>query len=95
MTEARIRAVRLTPPQVELLTDIATKPQMYITRWTRWDRTAQALMDKGLAGRMRGYAGGRQYGITITEAGRAEAARRGIGQQDSTVDGSYSSDGAS
>jgi hypothetical protein len=75
------KAVRLTPPQVELLTDIATTPQMYITRWTRWDKTAQALIDKGLAARTPGHAGGHQYGIAITDAGRAEAARRGIGQR--------------
>lgn len=73
------RSIRLTPPMIELLTDIATKPAMFITRWSRWDKTAGALIDRGLAVGMGGYAGGRQYEVRITEAGRVEATRRGIG----------------
>jgi hypothetical protein len=72
------RAVRLTPPMLELLTDIATKPQMYITGWSRWDRTAHALIARKLAFAPRGYAGGRQYELRITDEGRAEAVRRHI-----------------
>jgi hypothetical protein len=82
------RTVRLTPPQVELLTDIATKPAMYITRWSKWDRTAQALIERGLAARSSGLFEGSQYEVTITAAGRQEAARRGIGQQANTLTGS-------
>jgi hypothetical protein len=73
------KAVRLTPPQVELLTDIATKPAMYITYGSRWDRTATALSKRDLA--VKRFAGGPQYELRITAAGRAEAARRGIGEQ--------------
>lgn len=72
------KTIRLTPPQIELLTDIATKPAMYVTRFSTWDRTATALITRGLAVRSPGYAGGRQCEITITQAGRDEAARRGI-----------------
>jgi hypothetical protein len=78
------KAVRLSPPMIELLTDITTKP-MYITLWSPWDRTAEALVSRGLAERPRGYAGGRQYEIRITEAGRAEAARRGIPHERAVV----------
>ncbi len=72
-------SVRLSPPMVELLTDIATNPAMYITSYTRWDRTAQALIDRELATRSKGYAGSHQYELRITDPGRAEAGRRGIG----------------
>lgn len=70
----------LTPRMIELLADIATKPQMYITRWSRWDRTAQALISRKLAAVPPGqfYA---QYELRITDQGRAEAARRGITEQ--------------
>lgn len=70
-------AVRLTPPQVELLTDIATKPAMWITINSRWDRTARVLIRLGLAKVTEdGYP---QYEIRITEPkGKAEAIRRGI-----------------
>lgn len=74
---AKIRAVQLTHPQIELLTDIATKPQMYITYQSRWDQTATSLVRKDLAAKR--FAGsGHQYELRITEAGKAEAARRGI-----------------
>ncbi len=78
MTATARKAVRLTPPMVELLTDIATRPQMYITRGSRWSRTAGALLDRGLAVIPRGNYGGPQYALRITDDGRAEAARRGI-----------------
>ncbi len=71
------KAVRLTPRQVELLTDIATKDCMYITYYSRWDQTATAMANKGLATRR--FAGsGHQYELRITRPGRAEAIRRGI-----------------
>lgn len=73
------RAIRLTPRQVELLTDIATKPQMFITRYSRRDRTASVLVRHNLAVAMPGFAGSHQYGIEITDDGRREAFRRGIG----------------
>ncbi|MEU8371195.1 hypothetical protein [Micromonospora tulbaghiae] len=71
-------AARLSPRMIELLTDIATKPQMFITRWSSWDRTANALVARGLASTPRGYVRG-QYELRITAEGRAEATRRGIG----------------
>jgi hypothetical protein len=74
--------MRLTPPQVELLTDIATKPAMYIARYSRWSRTAEVLIRLGLAAATPGYYSGPQYEITITDAGKAEAARRGIIEED-------------
>lgn len=73
----RPRAVQLTPPQIELLTDIATKPAMYITYQSRWDQTATALVRKDLATNR--WVGGSQYELKITDAGKTEAARRGIG----------------
>jgi malonyl CoA-acyl carrier protein transacylase len=72
------RSIRLTPSQVELLTDIAAKPAMYITKFSQWSRTAQALVARGLAHAPTGYAGAQQYELRITEAGRAEASRRGL-----------------
>ncbi len=70
-------STRLTEPQIELLTDIATKPQMYITYQSRWDQTARALIRKGLA--TEHFEGGmHQYRLEITDAGRSEAIRRGI-----------------
>jgi len=71
-------AARLTPPMIELLTDIATNPQMFITQWTRWDRTAQALISRGLAKVPPGGQYHQQYELLITDKGRAEAIRRGI-----------------
>lgn len=70
-------AVRLTPPQVELLTDIATNPAMWISCHSRWDRTARVLIRLGLAKVTED--GLPQYELRITEpAGKAEAVRRGI-----------------
>lgn len=60
---------------VELLTDIATHPQMYITCYSKWDRTARALIARDLATSDNGYP---QYELTITVDGQAEAVRRGI-----------------
>ena len=73
------RALWLTPPQIELLTDLATHPLMYILQWSRWDKTAVVLIRHGLAARTPGSSYNNQYEITITEAGREESARRGIG----------------
>jgi hypothetical protein len=68
--------VKLSDPQVELLTDIATKPQMYITCYSKWDRTAHALVSRGLAFKSdNGYP---QYELKITVDGQSEAVRRGI-----------------
>ncbi len=72
----KAKAIRLTPRQVELLTDIATKPVMYITRYSDWDRTAQSLVRLGLA--QDRWCEGRQYALLITDAGWAEAIRRRI-----------------
>jgi hypothetical protein len=69
-------SVRLTPPMIELLTDIATKPQMYVQTYGRWGRTACALRDRGLAS-LNGCEGN-QTEVVITQAGRAEAVRRGL-----------------
>lgn len=77
MADSKVKAGRLTPPMIELLTDITTKP-MYIRHCSRWDKTAQALVNRGLAARTQGYAGRSQYEITITQAGRDEAIRRGL-----------------
>jgi hypothetical protein len=68
--------MRLTPRQVELLTDIATHPHMYVGTWGRWGKTATALARRGLA--TTDYLEGRQSEVTITEDGKAEAIRRGI-----------------
>lgn len=76
MPEAKIKAVRLTSPQVELLTDIVTNPQMYVRTYGKWGRTAEALRDRGLA--TLHWCEGNQTMVIITTAGRAEAARRGI-----------------
>lgn len=67
--------IQLSDPQIELLTDIADHP-MFITQWSRWDRTAQALIRRKLARQEGGHH--TQYEIRITEAGREEATRRRI-----------------
>jgi len=69
-------SVRLTAPQAELLTDIATHPQMYVGTYGRWGRTAEALRSRGLA--KLEWVEGNQTEVTITDDGRAEARRRGI-----------------
>lgn len=71
------KAVRLTLPQVELLTDIVTNPQMYVRDYGRWHRTALALHRRGLANLH--WVEGSQTKVTATDEGRAEAARQGIG----------------
>jgi hypothetical protein len=68
--------VRLTGKQLELLADVTNKPAMYITRYSRWDRTATSLIDHGLA-KSRWCEGG-QYELTATDEGRSEATRRGL-----------------
>lgn len=80
LAEPYRKALRLSDPMIELLADIANHP-MFITLWSRWDRTADALVKRGLAYRPGGYGGGRQYEIRITDEGRAEALRQGITQQ--------------
>lgn len=67
---------RLTPPQLELLTDIATKPRMYLRRFSRWERTGHVLVRHGLA--VMTDCGYEHSTITITPAGLIEAARRGL-----------------
>lgn len=70
------KAIRLTPPQVELLTDITAHYEMFITRFSIWDRTAQSLVRKKLATSR--WCEGGQYAVRITDDGWAEAVRRGI-----------------
>lgn len=72
----RTRHPRLTPPQLELLTDIATKPQMYYKSWSRWAKTGLVLARHGLA--TVSGCGPNDSEIVITGAGRNEAVRRGI-----------------
>jgi hypothetical protein len=71
------RPGRLSPNMLELLTDLAIHPQMFITQCSPWDRTAQALIRRGLAYAPRG-AHARRYELRITVEGRVEAIRRGI-----------------
>lgn len=70
--------MKLTPPQVELLTDIAAHREFGVRTYSRWGRTAGALVRLGLA-TTRGVEGNWTE-VTITQAGRAEAARRGLTQ---------------
>lgn len=67
---------RLTDPMIELLSDIANNPLMFLRRWSRWAKTGQCLVDRGLA-TMKGCGPGHSE-IVITEEGRAEADRRGL-----------------
>lgn len=67
--------MKLSPPQTELLTDIVTNPVMYITCHSRWDRTARALIRRGLATGDNGYP---QYELKATDKGREEAVAQGI-----------------
>jgi hypothetical protein len=76
VAEPKIKAVRLTPPMVELLTDLVTNPEMYVRTYGRWGRTAEALRDRGLA--TLHWCEGNQTMVIITKAGRVEAARREI-----------------
>ena len=69
-------AVRLTPPQAELLDDIATNPEMFINQYSRWNKTTRVLIRLGLAARTPGSSYNGQYEITITPAGRSEWNRR-------------------
>lgn len=81
---------RLTPTQIELLTDLATHPQMYINRWRAWHRTAEALVARELAVVVRPELHHNPYELRITEAGRAEASRLGL-----VTTGSKSAEGGS
>lgn len=74
--------MRLTERQVELLTDLATKREMYIAYGSTWDRTATSMVRKGLASNH--FCGGHQYEVRITQPGRAEAIRRRIIAADTT-----------
>jgi hypothetical protein len=74
--EADVANPRLTPPQIELLTDIATKPAMYLRSYSRWQKTGLCLVRYGFA-EMRSLEGN-QSEITITDNGRREAIRRGL-----------------
>ncbi len=71
------RNPRLTPSQVELLSDIATRSEVYLRSWSRWGKTGQCLARLGLA-TLRYDGGYYDTTITITEAGRKEAERRGL-----------------
>jgi hypothetical protein len=68
--------MRLSPNMLELLADIATKPQMYVGTWGRWGKTAGALARKGLA--TVEDVDHAQSEVRITSDGRTEAIRRGI-----------------
>ena len=68
--------MKLSPNMLELLTDIATKPQMYVGTYMPWGKTALTLQRRGLARVEDLYRG--QSEVTITEDGRAEAIRLGI-----------------
>lgn len=69
---------KMTPRMVELLTDVVRSPTdaMYIRRCGDWDRTAQALVRRGLVAQR--DVGMGQYEITLTPTGQAEADRRGV-----------------
>ena len=69
--------MKLSAPQCELLNDIATHEQMFITDYTKWDRTARSLINKELAIEQH-YTGCNQYEIKITDKGRKEATARGM-----------------
>ncbi len=70
--------MRLSPNQIELLTDIATHRQYYVGTYGKWGRTATALRVRGLA--TVEDVEGNQSEVKITEAGKVEAIRRGIVQ---------------
>lgn len=72
----RTRLPRLTPPQIELLTDIVTKPQMYLRHWSREEKSGGCLTALGLAS-MSSEGPGHSR-IVATQAGRDEAVRRGL-----------------
>lgn len=76
MADAKVNAVRLTPPMIELLTDIVTKPQMYVRTYGKWGRTAEALSNRKLASLH--WCEGNRTRVVVTQAGRDEAARRGL-----------------
>lgn len=77
------RRPRLTEPQLELLTDIVTRPRMFLRRWSRWEKTGQCLARSGLASLC--SAGPGHCEITVTQEGRAEAVRRGLVPADEVV----------
>lgn len=68
--------MRLSPNMLELLTDITTRPQMYVDTYGPWGRTARALAKRGLA-TVRDMEG-KQSEVKATEDGRHEAARQGL-----------------
>jgi hypothetical protein len=70
--------VKLSPPQRELLEDLIVNPEMYITRYSKWDRTAQALVRRKLATVAGAGTGYPQYMLRVTDEGRAEALAQGI-----------------
>lgn len=76
MADVKIKAIRLTPNMVELLTDLVTNPQMYVRTYGKWGRTAQALRGRGLASLH--WCEGNQTMVIVTQDGREEAARRGL-----------------
>jgi hypothetical protein len=73
-----VKAVKLTPTMVDLLTDVATHPQMYIDANRQWNKTAHALISRGLAYVVDERHLYNPYQIRITDAGKAEAKRRRI-----------------
>lgn len=67
----------LTGPQLELLIDIVTKPQMYVRRYSRWAKTAYVLERLGFAV-VDSHGGHDEIEVKATSAARTEAQRRGI-----------------
>jgi hypothetical protein len=73
----RLRRVHLSAAQIELLGDIANHEQFYVKTFSRWAKTGAILVENGLA--TMSYCGGPgDQEIKITEAGVAEAKRRGL-----------------
>jgi hypothetical protein len=68
--------IRLSPPQVELLTDIATHDEYYVRAFSRWAKTAGALVRRGLA--VCQYDRSDWTTVRITAAGRQQALQRGL-----------------
>lgn len=69
--------MHLTAPQLELLIDLVTHPQMYVKRFSRWAKTAFVLERLGLAV-VDSHGGHDEIEVKGTSAARTEAQRRGI-----------------
>ncbi len=74
----------LSPPQRELLTDIVTKPVMYVHAYSRWAKTARALVRMGLAAEK--WVEGSQIELTATAAGIRQALADDLVSRDVAID---------